>query len=82
MSNDEEMSQIVEILVELVDDSTVPRNVKDRIGRAIKALSGGDEVQIRVDKALEELEEISNDTNLQSYTRAQIWNIVSMLESL
>ncbi|MBU0461926.1 MAG: UPF0147 family protein, partial [Nanoarchaeota archaeon] len=39
-----------------------------------------EELSIRINKALSELDEISDDTNLQAYTRTQIWNIASMLE--
>jgi uncharacterized protein (UPF0147 family) len=37
---------------------------------------------IKVNKALSELDEISDDTNIQTFTRAQIWNIASMLERI
>ena len=37
---------------------------------------------MRVDKVRHALEEISEDSNLQPYTRTQIWNIASTLEKL
>jgi len=39
-------------------------------------------VEIRIDKSLQGLDEISDDPNLSSYTRMQIWNVVSVLESI
>ena len=34
------------------------------------------------DKALQELDEISDDPNIPSFTRTQIWNIVSILSMM
>jgi uncharacterized protein len=83
MSKEEQIGEIVQVLEELKDDSTVPRNVKSKIENSITTLKNEkEEMSIRVDKVLQDFDEISNDTNTQSYTRSQIWNIVSMLESL
>jgi len=45
-------------------------------------LNGKTDLSIRINKALNELDEIADDTNIQSYTRTQIWNIVSLLEKI
>ncbi len=74
--------QIIEALRELNDDSTVPRNIKLRLEKTIKLLEEQTDVSIKVDKAQQELDDINDDSNLQSYTRTQIWNIVSLLEKL
>ena len=44
------------------------------------ALQEKTEVSIKVSRALHELESIAEDNNMQSYTRMQIFNIVSALE--
>ena len=67
-------------LDELKDDATVPKNVRLRIGRVIQVLNDKSENDIKVSKALNELEEIADDVNLQSYTRTQVWNVISALE--
>lgn len=81
MVDNSEIQGIIEALTELNEDMTVPKNVKTRVAHAIEALKEDVEVSIKVDKAIQELDEISNDTNIQSYTRTQIWNVVSLLES-
>ena len=81
MADDDQIIQIIEALTELMEDSSVPKNVKTRVAHAIEALKEESENSIKVDKAIQELDEISNDTNIQSYTRTQIWNVVSLLES-
>jgi uncharacterized protein (UPF0147 family) len=79
---DERLQNIVEALEELSSDNTVPRNIKSKVSEVITVLKeeNGEEMSIKINKALSTLDEISDDTNLQSYTRTQIWNIASMLE--
>ncbi|NQU78560.1 UPF0147 family protein [Candidatus Woesearchaeota archaeon] len=80
---DERVHNIIEALNELTGDNTVPRNIKAKVGEVINILKGDEEdVSIRVNKALTTIDEISDDTNLQAYTRTQIWNIASMLEMI
>ncbi|MFW6013647.1 MAG: UPF0147 family protein [Candidatus Nanoarchaeia archaeon] len=79
---DEQLQSVIEALEELRDDTTVQRNIKNKISQTIQTLSENEELSIRINKALDELDEISNDNNLHSYTRTQIWNIVSMLEMI
>ena len=81
---DERVQNIVEALQELSSDSTVPRNIKSKVEEVIKILreENGQDISIRINKALSTIDEISDDTNLQAYTRTQIWNIASMLEMI
>jgi len=69
-------------LSELKDDATVPKNVRLKIEKIIGMLNGKIEEDIKVSKALNELEEIADDVNLQSYTRTQVWNVISALEKI
>ena len=77
-----EIASTETILGELKDDGTVPKNVRLKIEKVMKMLNGETETQIKVSKALNELEEIADDVNLQSYTRTQVWNIISILEKI
>ena len=78
----EQIKNIIEVLSELLEDTTVPRNVKNRISEIITTLKEETDISLRVNKALNILDEISDDNNIQTYTRTQIWNIASLLESL
>lgn len=78
----EKVKEIIEILIELEDDTTVPRNVKNKIKAVGDMLKGDGDLKIKVNKVLHELDDIADDPNLQPYTRTQIWNIVSMLEKV
>lgn len=76
-----QIKDIIEALSKLLEDTTVPKNIKIKIENTIKALKEND-VSMGVDKALQELDEIADDVNIQPYTRTQIWAIVSMLEKV
>jgi len=69
-----EIENVVTVLTELKEDNTVPKNVRLKIEDAIGILNEDTETEIKVNKVLSHLEEISEDINLQSYTRTQIWD--------
>jgi len=76
-----ELVFIIDELVLLQSDDSVPKNVRARIKNAILALEENDKLkEVKIDKALEELSEIDNDPNLQQYSRTKIWGVVSALE--
>ena len=78
-----EIESIEPILVELKEDITVPKNVRMKIEKVIEVVNGDNlEKSIKISKALNELEEIADDVNLQPYTRTQIWSIISVLEKI
>ena len=70
------------MLNELKEDMTVPKNVRTKVEKVIEILNDNAEMPIKVSKALNELEEVADDVNLQSYTRTQIWNVISALEKI
>jgi len=82
MSSDQ-LESIVEVLQELDEDLSVPKNVKGKITDVIKLLKDDNtEISIKVNQALHILDEIADDTNIKSFTRTQIWSVVSLLEKI
>ena len=77
-----EIDEVIETLTELEGDVTVPRNVRLKIQNIITNLKEDIEISIKISKALNDLDEIADDVNLQPYTRTQIWNVVSILEKI
>ena len=77
-----ELDVIVNSLNEVQEDATVPRNVRTQMQNIINNLKADTELPIKINKALSQLAEIANDINIQSYTRTQIWNLISVLEKL
>ncbi len=83
MTEDDVMIDILEALEDIKEDSTVPKNVRSKIDEMIGTLQQDDvDISLRVDKVQQELEEISSDSNLQAFTRTQLWSVVSLLETL
>ena len=67
----------------LLNDNSVPRNVKAALDEAKKALEKKEEsYSVRASGATYKIDEVSNDINLPPYARTVIWNILSMLESI
>ncbi|RLE39105.1 hypothetical protein DRJ17_01790 [Candidatus Woesearchaeota archaeon] len=77
-----ELENAIKAIDMLLEDTTVPKNIKIKLENIKAILNEDAELSIKVHKALNELDEISNDINLQPYTRTQLWNIASLLEML
>ncbi|MFH0752020.1 MAG: UPF0147 family protein [archaeon] len=78
---EERILDLIEHLTQIEEDTAVPRNIREKIRKAIAALEEEKEFKIKANKALQELDDISDNPNVPSYIRPQIWNVVSMLES-
>ena len=73
---------ISELIKQVSEDKTVPRNIREKCLEAITILKDEkNPVDIRINTVISYLDEMSNDPNIPMYTRTQIWNIVSLLES-
>ena len=73
--------QVLAMLQQIVDDRTVPRNIRTKCEESIKSIRNeSQELSIRLNTVISSMDEIVNDPNIPSYTRTQVWNIVSMLE--
>ncbi len=79
-----DLEPIVKLLTQIIEDRTVPRNIRGAAEEAKKDLTERTENgwDIRLSSAISVLDEIINDPNMPMYTRTQIWNIVSMLEAV
>ena len=79
----DDIEHILRMLTELSGDRKVPRNVRSIITDAIRELKRTDDnITAKVNTTISMLDEVSNDPNIQGYTRTQIWNVVSLLESV
>ncbi len=83
MEAEEKVTEIINALNDLLEDETVPKNVVKKIKSSIDILQNQEEeLNIKVHKALNELDELADDVNMPSYVRTQVWNIVSALEAV
>ena len=75
--------EVIDFLDQIEKDLSVPRNVRIKIKEASEALRDNNkEIAVKINKALQQIDEISDNQNIPSYTRTQIWNIVSKLETI
>ena len=75
--------EVMELLGQIEEDTSVPRNVKFRVKNALIALQGKQRsLAVRIDASIQELDECCDDPNLPSYARMQIWDVVSKLETI
>ena len=80
---DDIIEQIKQHIDSLLNDNSVPRNVKNSLSEAKAALVKEENpYSVRAGAATYKVDEISNDINLPPYARTVVWNILSMLESI
>ncbi|MDE1810456.1 MAG: UPF0147 family protein [Candidatus Micrarchaeota archaeon] len=79
---EETIKNIVKHMEMLMEDTSVPKNVRSAITEARNKLNSQGEYIVRVSSAIYSLDAVSNDINLPPQARTGIWNILSMLESI
>ena len=77
-----QVEEVIDFLSALQEDTGVPKNVKMKIQEIVESLKDTSDISIKINKALSDLEDIAEDSNMQSFTRTQIWNVISLLEKL
>jgi len=75
-----DIKAILNILDQIINDRTVPKNIRAAAEQSQTALNGTEADEVKISTAINILDEIINDPNMPMYTRTQIWNAVSMLE--
>jgi uncharacterized protein len=77
------IESINNLMDEISEDRTVPRNIRTLVQQAKGDLNNEkNDWAVRINAAVSILDEVSNDPNIPTYSRTQIWNIVSLLEVL
>ena len=77
-----QMSSIKSSFTTILEDGTIPKNMKLKIDNVLGILNSESEITLKINKVLNELEEISNDTNISPHLRTQMWNLISSLEGV
>ncbi len=81
VTDKDELKPVLVMLEQIMNDRTVPRNIRAAAENSKAALSSDEEnPEVKISTAIQILDEIINDPNMPMYTRTQIWNVVSMLE--
>jgi len=78
----ETVEQIIRQMEMLINDFSVPKNVRSAIAEAKSRLSTKEAYVVRISSAIYSLDAVSGDINLPPQARTAIWNILSMLEAI
>ncbi|MEM4195401.1 MAG: UPF0147 family protein [Candidatus Anstonellales archaeon] len=79
---EKEVAEIIEMINSLLEDFSVPRNVRRALEEAKVRLEGTEELKVRISAAIYIIQEVSEDVNLPAHARTQIWAILSALEGI
>jgi uncharacterized protein (UPF0147 family) len=83
MDNETKLKQIIDVLDQLAEDTSVPRNIRRGATSAKERLLQSKEaLDVRAASAIFILDELANDPNIPLHGRTLIWNIISQLEMI
>lgn len=81
--NAESMKEAIDTLNQIAKNSTTPKTIKKSISDLIADLNREDHsLSVRAANTISLLDDITQDPNLPSYVRTQLWQAVSKLESI
>jgi uncharacterized protein (UPF0147 family) len=81
--NEEAFNRVNDILQHIMEDTSVPRNIRRAAEESRDILNKEDnEPTVRASTVISILDEISNDPNIPIHARTLIWNVLSELESV
>ncbi|MFH1307012.1 MAG: UPF0147 family protein [Candidatus Micrarchaeota archaeon] len=76
------ITEVIGLMEMLMEDASVPKNIRKVVQEARDHLKKDDEVSTRVSSAVQSLVQISEDINMPMHARTQVWTILSALESI
>ncbi len=83
MERDKKLEQIMDVLDQLEEDTSVPRNIRRGATEAKEKLLQKEEaMDVRSASAIFILDDLANDPNIPLHGRTLIWNIISQLETI
>ncbi|MDD5133161.1 MAG: UPF0147 family protein [Candidatus Nanoarchaeia archaeon] len=79
----EKIENIVSLLNQIEKEDTLPKSIKIKLQEIVCSMNDckNPNINMKIDKAIQELDGVVEDPNLPSYAKMQIWNVVSLLES-
>lgn len=81
--NEKKMGQAVEVLMDVSQDNTTPRNIRRAAKEAMDVLQVSEHsLAVRASNAISIMDEISQDPNMPPYSRVKLWNVASLLEGI
>ena len=79
---EEKLRGIVDEINAVLEDHSIPKNIKKALLDSKERLISDDEWNIKLSSAIYHINNISEDINMPTHARMQIWTIMSELEAL
>ena len=81
--NKESMKEAIETLEQIASSNSTPKTIKKSIADLITDLKNpGYSLSVRAANTISLLDDVTQDANMPSYIRTQLWQAVSKLESI
>ena len=81
--NKESMKEAIETLNQIASSSSTPKTIKKSITDLIADLNNEEySLSVRAANTISLLDDVTQDPNMPSYVRTQLWQAVSKLESI
>jgi len=81
--NKESMKEAIETLNQIVSSNSTPKTIKKSITDLIVDLNNQEySLSVRAANTISLLDDVTQDPNMPSYVRTQLWQAVSKLESI
>jgi len=81
--NKESMKEAIDTLNQIVSSNSTPKTIKKSITDLIVNLSSQEfSLSVRAANTISLLDDVTQDPNMPSYVRTQLWQAVSKLESI
>jgi len=81
--NKQSMKEAIDTLNQIVSSNSTPKTIKKAITDLIANLSSQEySLSVRAANTISLLDDVTQDPNMPSYVRTQLWQAVSKLESI
>jgi hypothetical protein len=81
--NKESMKEAIETLNQIASNNSTPKTIRKSVSDLIGDLSKEeDSLSVRAANTISLLDDVTQDPNMPSYVRTQLWQAVSKLESI
>jgi uncharacterized protein (UPF0147 family) len=81
--NKEALKESIDTLSQIASNHTTPKTIKKNISDLLNEMQSEEfSMSVRAANAISILDDITQDPNMPSYVRTQLWQAVSKLESI
>ncbi|MEM3422278.1 MAG: UPF0147 family protein [Candidatus Bilamarchaeaceae archaeon] len=82
MAVEKSLKAVHDMMEEMLQDTTIPKNIRKAISEAKTRIEGNDELSVKISASIYLIESVSNDINMPPHARTQLWAIMGALESV